>query len=106
MNDSLLSRQVKSDKKGLFIFYGGWRFYPSRGTRTNLGAWILLESPFYREDDKAIVRIGNRRETWRQRGIPKNEVPFFSKRIRLTDHNASLRSSLFDDRPMVTLVKS
>jgi hypothetical protein len=95
MKDNLLSREVKRNSKGLFIFYGGWRYHPFKLSRAKLGIRVTLESPFRRKDEFAIVRVKGRRETWRQRGKPKNEVPFFSKRIRLTDHCAGVRQACF-----------
>jgi hypothetical protein len=95
MKDNLLAREVKRDSKGLFIFYGGWRYHPSKSSWITMGMRVTLESPFRRNDEFAFVWVKGRKEVWMQRGKPKNEVPFFSKRIRLTDHCAGIRPACF-----------
>jgi hypothetical protein len=100
----MLRREVKVDSHGLFIHYGGFRYRPQGETKATPTAHVLLHSPFRREDNLAVVSIGGKNETWKQGGTPRNEVPFFSKRIRLTDHCAGTRPD-FGDVIMVTLVK-
>ena len=86
MANHFLFREVKTDKRGLFVYYGGWRYHPQGKTRANLGVQVKLESPFRRSDTFAVVHVSGHKEVWRQVGKPNNEVPFFSKRIRGTDH--------------------
>lgn len=86
MADNLLTREVKFSKKGLFVYFGGWRYHPQKKKHATLGMEVRLESPFRLQGPYAVVHIGGHKEVWRQRGEPKNEKPFFSKQIRLTDH--------------------
>jgi hypothetical protein len=89
MADNLLTREVKSSKRGLFVYFGGWRYHPQKRTRAVLGQEIRLESPFHCSDAFAVVHVGGRKEVWRQVGEPNNPVPFFKKRIRGTNHCAA-----------------
>lgn len=84
MNATLLSRVVRLSKKGLFVFYGGWRYRPQTKTLAKEGDIIILESPFGRYDEFAIVYIEGKKEVWKQTTKLAEHKRGRQKRIRFT----------------------
>ena len=85
MKENLLSREVKEDKKGIFFFYGGYRFRPVKKTLAHFGVSIDFESPFRRPDACVKVFVNGSGEIWRQTSAPTEYSIHYGKTIRLSD---------------------
>ena len=76
MSDNLFTREVHQDKKGFFVFFGGYRYRPSkwlRHTATTLGKMVKLDPKpytyktgrhYYTGNHLGYVFIDGHKETW------------------------------------------
>jgi len=84
MGRHLLPREVKQDKNGLYISYGGYRFCPPDKSSAFLGLMVQMESSFRRTDNLTVVIVLRRKETWKHRRKPSKYSTRYGKTFRFT----------------------
>jgi len=68
-HSSILRRTVQFDRKGVFVYFGGFRFRPKGKTKAVASMEVGLVSPYQDWKIKAetVVHIGNESEVWASR---------------------------------------